>query len=65
MEPVPQQNKEITAPRQVGVAGEAGGETHAPRPKEGGKGALLEDSLHLTPQEQQKWHHSRRWPRRM
>ena len=55
VESVPQRNEEITAPRQPGVAAEAGEEKHAPRPNEHGKGALLEDSLHLTPEEQQKW----------
>ena len=55
VEPVPQRNEEITAPRQSGVAAETGGKKHAPRPNGGGKGALLEDSLHLTPEEKQKW----------
>ena len=55
MEPVPQRNEENTAPRQPGVAAEAGGEKHAPRPNGNGKGALLDDSLHLTPEAQQKW----------
>ena len=55
VEPVPQRNEEITGPRQLGVATEVGGEKHALRPSGGGKGALLEDSLHLTPEEQQKW----------
>ena len=55
VEPVHQRNEENTAPRQPGVAAEAGGEKHTPRPNGDGKGALLEDSLHLTPEEQQKW----------
>ena len=54
VEPVPQRNEEITAPRQTGVAAEAGGQKHAPPPNGYDKGALLEDSLHLTPEEQQK-----------
>ena len=32
VEPLPQRNEEITAPRQLRVAAEAGGEKHAPRP---------------------------------
>ena len=43
VEPVPQRTEEIFAPRQLGVAAEAGGEKHAPRPNGDGKGALLED----------------------
>ena len=56
VESVPQRNEEITAPRQPGVAFEAGKEKkHAIRPNGDGKGALLEDPLHLAPEEQQKW----------
>ena len=32
VEPVPQRNEELTAPRQLGVAAEAGGEKHAHLP---------------------------------
>ena len=55
VEPIPQRNEAITAPRQPGVAAEAAGNKHAPRPNGYGTGAFLEDSLHLTPEEQQKW----------